>query len=406
MNCRNCGQPLDRVFADLGTSPLSNAYLSEPELDEAEPRFPLRPHICEYCLLVQLPVFEAPAKIFQDYAFFSGQSRTWQIHCGQLAEGLLDTWRDARVLEIASNDGTFVREAMRWTPNVCGIEPARNVARQALLHGLPTIDEFFTAELGYQLAAEGYQADVIVANNVLAHVPDLDDFLAGVRYALHADGLMSVEVPDVWALVDDNQFDTIYHEHFSYFCLQSLCSAMARRGLAVTDVQRLPFHGGSLRATVRHAEHARPTEALHAALEAEADRGPGDLFAYAGQPAALKQRVREMIDALKHEGRTIAGYGAPAKACTFLAYCGIDRDEIDFIVDSTPAKQGRYLPGARIPILAPEALVDRLPDVVMILPWNWQSEILGKIDSACAGYAPMVICRDEILRDGALAAAA
>lgn len=408
MDCRNCGARLTRIFCDLGTSPLSNAYLTDADLDQPEPHFPLRPYLCDACLLVQLPVYEPPEGIFRDYAFFSGQSDTWRAHCENLMRALMLTRRGkehTRVLEIASNDGTLLRAAMRWTPNVVGVEPAENVARHALLHGTPTIPRFFGVALADELRSSGYQADIVIANNVLAHVPDLDDFLTGVKRVLADDGVVSIEVPRLECLVEDNQFDTIYHEHFSYFALPTLCDALARRGLLATDVEWLPTHGGSMRVTARHAAMGLDRTGIERALAAQDRDLHSRLRRFEHRPAELRQRMLHTLDALREEGRRVAAYGAPAKATTFLTYCGIDRETVEFIVDSTPAKQGRFQPGARIPILPPEALQERRPDVVMILPWNWRDEIAAKIDRDC-GWAPMVLCRDEVLRDGALAVAA
>jgi len=314
MTCRNCQAELTRVFVDLGTSPLSNAYVRTDQLDEPEPHYPLRPYICEECLLVQLPVFQTPEQIFGDYAFFSGQSQTWVKHCDEFATKAVQRFQPERVLEIASNDGTMLRAFHRWDVTVCGVEPARNVARQALLEGLPTIDRFFTSELADELVAGGYQADMIVANNVLAHVPDLDDFLNGIKTVLAPDGVVSIEVPSLVNLIEHNQFDTIYHEHFSYFTLNTLSDALQRRGLHAFQSEALPVHGGSWR--------------VYAGHPGKFQVGVGETgctldyhHAYADKPAQLKQRMLELLTALRHEGKRIAGYGAPAKATTFLSYC-------------------------------------------------------------------------------------
>ncbi len=405
MTCRNCNATLSRVFVDLGTSPLSNAYLTEADLDEPEPHFPLRPYVCDQCGLVQLPMFETPAEIFEDYAFFSGQSATWRRHCEELAGELARRFNmgcDGSALEIASNDGVLTRELFRRGWTATGVEPARNVARHALLAGIPTICRFFGQELAIELRDAGYQADLIVANNVLAHAPDLDDFLGGIRTALAPDGVVSIEVPRLECLIADNQFDTIYHEHFSYFSLPTLADALARRELFVTDVQWLPTHGGSMRVTACHAAVGLDRNGFERALDQAADL---DLTGYRERPAELRHRVRESLELLRGEGKRIAGYGAPAKATTFLTYCGINAETIEFIVDSTPAKQGRYQPGARIPILPPEALAERQPDVILVLPWNWRDEIAAKIERDCP-WRPMVLCRGEVLSDGALAVAA
>ncbi len=399
MNCRNCHAELSRVFVDLGTSPLSNAYVRADQLDEPEPHFPLRPYICDECLLVQLPVFETPETIFGSYGFFSSQSQTWVDHCNDFADRAVERFRPKRVLELASNDGVMLRAFHRHGMTVTGVEPARNVARHALLEGLPTIDRFFGRELAAELVTDGYRADLIVANNVLAHVPDLDDFLEGIKAVLAPDGVVSIEVPDLVRLIEDNQFDQIYHEHFSYFTANSACDALRRRGLAVFDVEGVSTHGGSLRLYANHTGIRR--EEYYAPLgytEVEA------FMAYRQRPAALKQRVLELLTGLRHEGKIIAGYGAPAKATTFLSYCGIGPETIEFIVDSTPSKQRKYLPGARIPILHPDALIERQPDVIVILPWNWSEEITAKIARDCL-WEPMVLCRDKVLSGGLIALA-
>jgi SAM-dependent methyltransferase len=409
MNCRNCQAELTRVFVDLGTSPLSNAYVRTDQLDEPEPHFPLRPYICDECLLVQLPVFETPEEIFGDYAFFSGQSQTWVKHCDDFATKAVQRFRPERVLELASNDGTMLRAFQRWDVTATGVEPARNVARQALLEGLPTIDRFFTSELADELVADGYRADLIVANNVLAHVPDLDDFIGGIKTVLAPDGVVSIEVPSLVKLIEGNQFDTIYHEHFSYFTLRALCDVLYRRGLYVFDLEELPTHGGSLRVYAQHyTGNNLYSSRLNDATTHEVREGFAEIDAYldyAHKPAELKQRMMELLTGLRREGKHIAGYGAPAKATTFLSYCGIGPETIEFIVDSTPSKQGKYLPGARIPIFPPEHLTVEQPDVIVILPWNWKDEIAAKIERDC-DWNPMVLCRDEVLSGGLVALAA
>jgi SAM-dependent methyltransferase len=268
------------------------------------------------------------------------------------------------------------------------------------LRGIPTIDRFFTSELADELVADGYEADLIVANNVLAHVPDLDDFIGGVKTVLAPDGVASIEVPDLVRLIADNQFDQIYHEHFSYFTVHTACDALRRRGLEVFEVEGVATHGGSLRLYAAHSG-TRPAEPF-AAL---GHTTPDAFTDYAHRPPELKQRMLETLTALRHQGKRIAGYGAPAKATTFLSYCGIGPETIEFIVDSTPAKQGKYLPGARIPILHPDELQAREPDVVLILPWNWKDEIAAKIARDCP-WEPMVLCRDEVLSEGRIAVAA
>jgi SAM-dependent methyltransferase len=404
-SCRNCGATLTQLFVDLGTTPLSNAYVKAEDLDRPEPHFPLRPHICDDCLLVQLPMFETPEEIFGSYDFFSSQSQTWVEHCGEMmqtAANKLDLTRESRVLELASNDGALLRSAMRWTPYVTGVEPARNVAREALLNGLPTINRFFGRDLAAELTADGYRADLIIANNVLAHVPDLDDFVGGIRTVLADDGVLIIEVPSLVRLIEGNQFDTIYHEHFSYFTLHTLSDMLFRRGLYAFDLEQIPTHGGSLRVYAQHYTGANLfTPRINDLGMRDVRAGFSDIDtyrAYAPEPSLLKQRMLERLTALRKEGKRIAGYGAPAKATTFLSYVGLGPETIEFIVDSTPSKQGKYLPGARIPILHPDVLNEREPDVILILPWNWEQECIEKIKRDCP-WKPMVLCRDKVLTE-------
>jgi SAM-dependent methyltransferase len=318
-------------------------------------------------------------------------------------------FKPGRVLELASNDGTLLscfygRECVVAT----GVEPARNVARRALLAGIPTIDRFFTQGLADEIAATGYHADLVIANNVLAHVPDLDDFIGGIKTVLAPDGVVSIEVPNLVNLIEGNQFDQIYHEHFSYFTVRSLADALLRRGLYAFDLDPLETHGGSIRMWACHRDESNLyMPALNSAITDEVKAGyhtPDPYLAYAGEPAVLKQRMLAMLTGLRGEGRRIAGYGAPAKATTFLSYCGVGPETIEFVVDSTPAKQGKWLPGARIPILPPDALEQHRPDVIVILAWNWAEEIAAKIARDCP-WEPMVICRDKVLADGRLAVA-
>lgn len=398
--CRNCGAPLEHLFADLGTTPLSNDYVRAYQLDLAEPHYPLRPYVCGECLLVQLPVFQTPEQIFGTYDFLSGQSDTWVKHCHDFATQAIQRFRPKRVLEVASNDGTMLRAFAHWDVSACGIEPARNVARRALLDGLPTIDRFLTRELAGELSATGYEADLIVANNVLAHVPDLDDFLGAIKMLLAPEGVLSIEVPNLVNLIEDVQFDQIYHEHFSYFTVRTLCDALDRRGLYAFDLETLPVHGGSIRLYARHrGERNLYSTRLNDATTAEFKAGYGHLdpyLAFASKPAELKQRMMGVVTALRGEGKSIAGYGAPAKATTFLSYCGIGPETISFIVDSTPSKQGTYLPGVRIPIFPPGHLDREKPDVILINAWNWREEIHTKIKRDCP-WEPMVLCRDEVI---------
>lgn len=405
--CRDCGQPLGRVFVDLGVQPLSNAYVPSDQLDDPEPRYPLRPYICDECFLVQVPVYETPESIFGDYAYFSSQSRLWVEHCEKFAQETvrwlkLGPW--SRVLELASNDGALVKAFHRRGVPAVGVEPAANVARHAILKGSPTIDSFFGRELAAEMVAEGFRADLVCANNVIAHVPDLDDFIGGIKTVLAEDGVVSIEFPSLVNLIEENQFDTIYHEHFSYFTLRKLAEALQRRGLEAFDAIELPTHGGSWRLLAGHDGSHPYRQRLMVALETE-DASAGDASGYgeravyeryAEEPAKLKVKLLRQLTDLRSQGLRIAGYGAPAKASTLLNYCGIGPEIIEFIVDSTPYKQGKFMPGVRIPIRPESELQERKPDVIVILPWNWSDEIQAKILRDC-DWNPTVICRGETL---------
>lgn len=378
--CRNCGEELKTTFADLGMSPLANNYLTAEDLSAAERFFPLHAFVCDNCLLVQLEEFESPDVIFSDYAYFSSWSTSWLKHCEEFATAIADDLRLDRknkVVEIASNDGYLLRFfAAREIP-VLGIEPAENVAASAIAAGVPTVVEFFGTELATRLAPE-HRADLIVANNVLAHVPDIHDFVEGVRFLLKEDGLVTMEFPHLLRLIEDVQFDTIYHEHFSYLSLRVVQEIFRAHGLDVIDVRELNTHGGSLRVYARHAGTLEPTAKVEAVVAREEQAGLTDIATYErfSETVAVEKRsiLKTLMD-IKGAGMSIAGYGAPAKATTLLNYCGIGTDLVDFTVDLSPAKQGRFIPGSHIPIYAPDAIVAAHPDRVWIFPWNLRAEI-------------------------------
>jgi len=381
--CRFCGAPLERVFVDLGSSPLANSYLEPEALDRAEPFYPLCVYVCERCWLAQLPAVATPEQIFGDYAYFSSYSTSWLEHARRYCEAMIgrfDLGASSQVVEVASNDGYLLRHFVARGVPVLGVEPAANVAAAAEAAGIPTEVRFFGRETAEDLAARGFAADLLLGNNVLAHVPDLNDFVAGLARLLKPAGVLTMEFPHLERLVAENQFDTIYHEHFSYFSFVAVERVFAAHGLALFDVEELPTHGGSLRVYAQRADGG--TQPRAAAVEALLARERASGVETAAWYEAFGERVREtkrkLLDFLireKRAGRTIVGYGAPAKGNTLLVYCGVRADFLDYTVDRSPHKQGRYLPGSRIPIHAPERIFETRPDYVWILPWNLRAEI-------------------------------
>jgi SAM-dependent methyltransferase len=382
--CRACRAELQHVFCDLGMSPLANRYLEAGELNAMEPFYPLCAYVCGACLLVQLEQFEAPEKIFSEYAYFSSYSDSWLEHAERYATAMVGRFGlrpTSRVVEIASNDGYLLQYFKQRGIPVLGVEPAANVARAAEARGIPTRVEFFGARCAGDLARGHGLADLIVANNVLAHVPALNDFVEGVRILLGPDGTATFEFPHLLRLMLGNQFDTIYHEHFSYFSLLAVERVLAAHRLRVFDVDELPTHGGSLRLYVCHADAAQRARGMTAEDFAarETAAGLASLETYAD----FKQRVEEtkrgllefMIGA-KRAGKRIAAYGAAAKGNTLLNYCGLRGDFIDYVADRSPHKQGRYLPGTHIPIRHPDHIRETRPDYLLILPWNLEEEVI------------------------------
>ncbi len=385
--CRSCSAPLDRVFVDLGSSPLANSYLEPARMARAEPFYPLCVYVCERCWLCQLPEAATPEEIFTDYAYFSSYSTTWVEHARRYTEAMIERFgigSASRVVEIASNDGYLLRHFHERGVPVLGIEPAANVAAAARELGIPTEVRFFGAAAARELVERGLSADLLLGNNVLAHVPDLDDFVAGLALLLAPTGVLTMEFPHLVRLVEENQFDTIYHEHFSYFSLVAVERVFAAHGLELFDVEELPTHGGSLRVYARRAGDPGPADRRPAAGRvrelAERERRLGVetaawYDAFAEKVRETKRRLLEFLIEARRSGRSVVGYGAPAKGNTLLNYCGVRTDFLDFTVDRSPHKQGRFLPGTRIPIRAPEAIFEARPDYVLILPWNLRDEI-------------------------------
>jgi SAM-dependent methyltransferase len=381
--CLSCGTLLRRTFVDLGMSPLCESYVSPDKLNQMEPFYPLHVYVCESCFLVQLEEFVSPEEIFTEYAYFSSYAESWVAHMRAYAEmiaGRLRLSKDSLVVEVASNDGYLLQHFVKMGIPVLGIEPARNVARVAIEKGVPTLVRFFGADLARELAAEGKQADLICGANVLAQVPRPNDFVKGLKILLKRGGVVTVEFPHLMRLMAENQFDTIYHEHFSYFSYLSAEATFARHGLTLFDVEELTTHGGSLRIYARHAEEeGRPlTERARALREREIAAGLQRVDTYASFAEQVKETKRKLLHFLieaKRAGKKVVGYGAPGKGNTLLNYCGIRTDFIDFTVDRSTYKQGKFLPGSHIPIFAPEAIRKARPDYVLILPWNFKDEI-------------------------------
>ncbi|MEA2718221.1 MAG: hypothetical protein QOJ39_85 [Candidatus Eremiobacteraeota bacterium] len=397
--CRGCGAALDEVFVDLGVSPLSNAYLERHELGRPEPFYPLCAYVCTRCLLVQLPAHEDPERIFGEYAYFSSYADTWLEHARRFATGAIERFAlgpNSLVVELASNDGYLLRWFADAAVPVLGVEPARNVAAVARERGIETVAEFFGVALAERLAAERGCADLIVANNVLAHVPDLHDFVAGIALLLTPRGAASIEFPHLMRLIEQTQYDTIYHEHFSYFSLLALEPVFAAHGLTVVDVEELPTHGGSLRLTLGRGVPGARVEALRAAERAAGLHELATYRGFAERVGANKRGLlRFLLDAAER-GERVAAYGAPAKGNTLLNYAGVRSDLVPYTVDRNPYKQGRYLPGSRIPIETPQRLLDDPPEYVLVLPWNLADEIREQMAGLARAGTRFVVAVPEI----------
>jgi len=386
--CRSCGAPLSALFVDLGMSPISNA-MRRPELaGQSERFFPLRTFVCGACKLVQIEdVARREDHFHADYTYFSSYSSSWLAHASAYAEmmtGRFALGPDSLVVELASNDGYLLQYFKALGVPVQGIDPAANCADVAIRErGVPTMTRFFGAELATELAVEGRLADVIAANNVLAHVPDINDFVAGFKGLLKPGGVITIEFPHLLRLIEANYFDTIYHEHYSYLSLLAVERLFARHGLEVFDLEELGTHGGSLRVFAGHTgAHGGPSASLTAFRDREADAGLDDLSAYAAfadNVRATKRAILELLIRIKNDGCTIAAYGAPAKGNTLLNYCGVRTDFIDYAVDANPVKQGMVLPGTGIAVFAPERIFETRPDYVLILPWNLKDEIIAQM---------------------------
>jgi hypothetical protein len=386
-NCRFCHAPLRHTLVDLGMSPLCESYVSRDHLNQMEPFYPLHAYVCDHCWLVQLQEYVSPAEIFTEYAYFSSYSDSWVQHAKNYTDMIikrLGLGSEHFVVELASNDGYLLQHFVAKNIPVLGVEPAANVAKAAEERKVPTLVKFFGEITAREMAAEGQGADLIIGNNVLAQVPDLNDFVKGVSILLKPRGVVTMEFPHVMRLIEENQFDTIYHEHFSYFSLLTAERIFAFHHLTLFDVEELPTHGGSLRIYGRHADDdSNPVSSRLLDLRAkELAAGYERLNTYSAFTEQVKETKRKLLEFLieaKRKKKTIAGYGAPGKGNTLLNYCGIRTDFIDYTVDRNPYKQGKFLPGTHIPIEHPEKIRETQPDYVLILPWNFKEEIMQQI---------------------------
>jgi len=384
--CRLCDAPLTETFVDLGMSPLCESYVPESALDGPETFYPLHVRICAKCLLVQLPAYVPGEDIFSDYAYFSSYSDSWVAHAKRYADEMTERLRlgeDSLVVEVASNDGYLLQHFVAAGIPVVGVEPAANIAEVARGKGIRTEVDFLGAATGAQVAAKYGKADLVAGNNVYAHVPDIRDFTAGLAALVKPTGLVTLEFPHLLRLIERNQYDTIYHEHYQYLSLLTASRALAGGGLTVVDVDELSTHGGSLRVHARPVEHAgEPSPNVKAVLAAEEAAGLHALEGHAGFAEAVFGIKRDLVSFLlsaRAEGKTVVGYGAPGKGNTLLNHCGIRPDLLAYTVDRNPYKHGRFTPGTRIPILAPERIAEDQPDYVLILPWNLRDELAPQL---------------------------
>ncbi len=384
--CRHCGVPLVHSVVDLGVQPPCEGYVSAERFNEPELFYPLHAMVCANCLLVQLETDVSPESIYTEYAYFSSYSDSWLEHSRKYAERIisqLGLGSDSQVVELASNDGYLLKNFVEKGIPAYGVEPAANIAKVAVERGIPTEVAFFGVATARMLVEQGRRADLIVANNVFGHVPDINDFVSGIKLLLRTGGTVSIEIPHLMRLMEHNQFDTIYHEHYCYHTLLSDTRIFEAFGLRLFDVEELTTHGGSIRMLVCHNDDPRGvTPAVNALLEVERDRGLDRVETYAGFGEKVRETKRKLLTFLidvARSGKTVAGYGAPGKGNTLLNYCGIRTDFIDFVVDRNPYKQGKYLPGSRIPIYAPDMIDQMKPDYVLILPWNIKDEIMEQM---------------------------
>ena len=384
--CRLCGNPIEHSFVDLGMSPLCESFLTAEQLDSMEPYFPLRAFVCGECFLVQLKEYVSPEHIFREYAYFSSYSTSWVAHAKAYCEMVarrFELGADSLVVELASNDGYLLQHFLPLGIPVLGVEPAANVAKVAIEKRIPTRVDFFGVRLAQGLVAEDKRADLIIGNNVLAQVPDLTDFVAGMRLLLKPEGVITLEFPSLERLIAHSEFDTIYHEHFSYFSLVTIEHMASKHRLKLIDIEELKTHGGSLRVYLAHIDSAQaPTNRVADLLAREQRLGLRNMATYssfADQVRRTKRNLLAFLIAAKNEGKRICGYGAPGKGNTLLNYCGVGTDFLDFTVDRNPYKHGRFTPGMHIPIHPVHAIDQARPDYILILPWNLKHEIVQQM---------------------------
>jgi SAM-dependent methyltransferase len=385
--CRLCAEPLRRTFVDLGMSPLCESYVAVEQLNQMEPFYPLHAYVCEKCFLVQLGEYVTPEHIYSEYAYFSSYSDSWLRHASNYVDMITDRLKlnaKSLVIELASNDGYLLQYFVQKSIPVLGIDPAANIAEMAARKSVPTMVRFFGEATARELVAQGRQADLLLGNNVLAHVPALNDFVAGMKILLKPNGVITMEFPHLQRLMEGNQFDTIYHEHFSYFSFLAATMTFARHGLTVFDVEELPTHGGSLRIYAKHSEdRTKPVAAnVGVLLDRERKLGFEHLEAYSAFGEQVKETKRKLLEFLigtRRAGKSVVGYGAPGKGNTLLNYCGIRTDFLDYTVDRNPYKQGKFLPGTHVPIYPPERIAQTRPDFILILPWNLKDEVIKQL---------------------------
>jgi len=385
--CRFCGAELSHTFVDLGMSPLCESYLTDEQLNQMEPFYPLHVFVCGNCFLVQLQEYVSVDSIFTEYAYFSSFSQSWLDHAKAYTAEMIRRFSlgsSSHVVELASNDGYLLQYFVKSGVPVLGIEPAANVAQAAAEKGVPTLVRFFDCSVARQLVSENKQADLLLGNNVLAQVPDLNGFVGGMKILLKSNGVITMEFPHLLCLMREGQFDTIYHEHFSYFSFQATEKIFAKHGLSIFDVEQLDTHGGSLRIYARHAEdRSKETSPRVQALRMEEETARlSSLDAYsafAAQVVGSKCALLEFLIHARRAGKQVAGYGAPGKGNTLLNYCGIRSDLLAYTVDRNPYKHGKFLPGSHIPIFAPDRIRESKPDYILILPWNLKDEIMQQL---------------------------
>jgi hypothetical protein len=400
MNCRHCSAPLEHVFLDLGFAPPSNAYLTAEDLRKPEKHYPLRVLVCDQCWLVQTEDYADAGELFShDYAYFSSTSSTWLEHARNYTAAITERLAlnsSSVVIEVASNDGYLLKNFVAAGIPCLGIEPTASTADAAEKQGIPVIRQFFGERLGKELAASGRQADLILGNNVFAHVPDINDFTLGLKAALKPSGTITLEFPHLMRLLEFNQFDTVYHEHFSYLSLHAVARIFAAAGLRLYDVEELPTHGGSLRVYGCHADHTAETSAEVARiLEEEKKRGLLDLRVYRdfqGRAEKVKNDALSFLLEQKRAGKRVAVYGAAAKGNTLLNFAGVRPDLLSFVCDAAPSKQRKFMPGSHIPIHPPDRLAEEAPDYVVILPWNIADEVVAQNHALGAKGTKFVTC--------------